>query len=292
MITSVAPDVGTGAGADLPLEERYLELVKACLTRMAFAHPEMQPVPCRSGWRGVFDRIARAWMDPDPPARLAHLVPFDPARRGEGMDWPADAETMIGMRRLDNLHWCIRDVIRRRIPGDLIETGVWRGGSTIFMRAALQAYGDTERCVWVADSFQGLPKPDEASYPADRGDRFWTYPELAVSLEAVKKNFAKYGLLDDRVKFLEGWFKDTLPTAPITRLAVLRLDGDMYESTIQALDSLYPRLSPGGYVIVDDYGAVEGCRLAVGDYRRTHGIASPIREIDFTGVFWEKETGQ
>jgi O-methyltransferase len=95
-------------------------------------------------------------------------------------------------------------------------------------------------------------------------------------------------LLDEQVRFLEGWFRDTLPAAPIKRLAVLRLDGDLYESTIQALESLYDRLSTGGYVIIDDYGNVAGCRQAVHDFRARRGINEPIRPIDWAGVYWRR----
>ena len=142
---------------------------------------------------------------------------------------------MIGLRRLDNLEHCIRRVIEDRVPGDIIETGVWRGGACIFARAALAALGDPERKVWVADSFRGLPPPDPARHPADAGDRHHTKSALGIGRAAVEENFRRYGLLDDRVRFLEGWFADTLPQAPIERLAVLRLDGDMYGSTMDAL---------------------------------------------------------
>ena len=113
---------------------------------------------------------------------------------------------------------------------------------------------------------------------------------LAVPEISVKGNFKRYGLLDDRVRFLAGWFKDTLPTAPIDRLSVMRLDGDLYESTIQALGSLYPRLSRHGFCIIDDYHAISACRQAVTDYRESHGIAAEITEIDGTGVFWRKDS--
>ena len=86
-----------------------------------------------------------------------------------------------------------------------------------------------------------------------------------------------------------GWFRDTLPKAPIERLAVLRLDGDMYESTTLALTHLYPKLAPGGYAIVDDYQVVPGCRQAVDDFRSQHGIVEPIRQIDWAGVYWRRE---
>jgi hypothetical protein len=195
---------------------------------------------------------------------------------------------MIGLKRLDNLEFCIEEVIAKGVPGDLIETGVWRGGATIFMRAVLKAYGVTDRCVWVADSFAGLPPPDAGKYPHDAGDRLHEARELAVSLEQVKANFDRYGLLDDQVRFLKGWFRDTLPTAPIERLAVLRLDGDMYQSTMDALANLYPKVSQGGYVIVDDYSAIPACRQAVHDYRSANGITEEIRDIDWTGIFWQK----
>lgn len=109
-----------------------------------------------------------------------------------------------------------------------------------------------------------------------------------MGVELVKHNFRRYGLLDDQVEFLVGWFKDTLPTAPIDRLAVLRLDGDMYESTRQAIEALYPRLSVGGYCIVDDYGDIPGCPQAIHDYRQANGITDEIVDVAGRGVFWRR----
>lgn len=156
------------------------------------------------------------------------------------------------------------------------------------MRAVLAAHRDNRRRVWVADSFEGLPLPDPEKYPADTGDRHHEVAELAVSLEEVKSNFARHGFLDARTRFLKGWFADTLPNALIGRLAVARLDGDMYGSTWDALDALYPKLSPGGFLIVDDYGAVPGCKQAVHDYRKRHGLTEAIQPVDWTGAFWRK----
>lgn len=157
------------------------------------------------------------------------------------------------------------------------------------MRAVLAAHDDDERRVWVADSFQGLPKPDADAFPADAGLDYTMHPELSVGVQQVQANFARYGLLDDRVEFLPGWFKDTLPSASIDQLAVIRLDGDLYESTIDALEALYPRLSVGGYCIIDDYGALEACRQAVDDYRGANGITEEIRPVDWTGAYWRRE---
>jgi hypothetical protein len=156
------------------------------------------------------------------------------------------------------------------------------------MRALLYAYDVTDRFVWVADSFEGLPQANETKYPADAGSTFHTFPQLAVTLEQVRENFRSYRLLDERVKFLKGWFKDTLPVAPIEKLALLRLDGDMYESTMDALISLYPKLSNQGYIIIDDYHVVAECRLAVSNYCDATGIKPEIVDIDGVGVYWRK----
>lgn len=212
----------------------------------------------------------------------------DEQAREEGRDWPRDAHTMIGLKRLNNLQLCVEDILDRGIPGDLIETSVWRGGATIFMQAILKARGVTDLRVWVADSFEGLPPPDSEKYPCDEGDLLHTFTQLAISLDQVRSNFQRYGLLDDRVQFLKGWFRDSLPGAPIAQLAVIRLNGDRYESTMDGLANLYPKLSIGGYVIVDDYGCIPACRQAVHDYREAHGIRDEIHPIDWTGVYWRR----
>jgi len=265
----------------------YLDLLKKMLTRSGF-ESDYRPV---TGWEGtVTGRVAGALQRllATRNLQLRRRVTSDPTYRLDGRDMPNEGETMIGLKRLDNLQYCVTDVIARNVPGDLIEAGVWRGGAAIFMRAILRAFDDTTRHVWVADSFQGLPKPDEGRYPADRGDRHWTSRPLAVSRSVVQENFERYGLFDDRVHFLEGWFKDTLPIAPIDQIAVMRLDGDMYESTMDALRALYPKLAVGGFVIIDDYGAVPGCKVATDDFRTEHGITDEIQQIDWTGVFWQR----
>lgn len=207
--------------------------------------------------------------------------------RLEGRDWPAHAETMIGVKRLDNLQYCVETVINENIPGDLIECGVWRGGACIFMQAILKLHVQLHRRVIVADSFNGLPEPEVAE---DSGSTFHTKRELAVTMDDVMANFQRYGLLHKNVWFLQGWFKDTLSTPQIERLAVMRLDGDMYASTYDALRELYPKLSPGGFCIIDDWGAVPACQQAVIDYRTHHRITEPMIVIDRDGVYWRKST--
>lgn len=241
----------------------YLDLLARTLTRFAFEDESI-----------------------DPPTRERKALDLE--ARSDGSDWPVHAETMVGMARLRNLRALLESVLADEVPGDVIETGVWRGGASIFMRGVLAAHGDTSRRVWLADSFQGLPPPDAQRYPADEGDALHEIDFLAVGLDEVKANFERYGLLDDQVRFLPGWFRDTLPGAAVERLSLLRLDGDMYESTMIALESLYPKLSPGGYVVVDDYGAIAACRQAVDEYRAAHAIESPLTQIDWTGVYWRR----
>ena len=238
----------------------YLSLMEKCLINSIYEDAPMGP------WQGQA---------------------YDGAKRAAGVDWPSAAHSMIGAKRMFNLRCLCEYVIEHQVPGDFIETGVWRGGASIMMRAVLKAYRITDRAVWLADSFAGLPAPDAARYPADRDENLHLAPELAVSMETVKANFERYDLMDDQVRFLKGWFRDTLHLAPIERLAVLRLDGDMYESTMDALTALYDKVSPGGFVIVDDY-FLPNCRQAIGDFRAARGIDEPIQEIDGNGVFWEK----
>ena len=130
-----------------------------------------------------------------------------------------EAVSMIPLARFDNIGSCIEDVLRNGVPGDLIETGVWRGGAAILTRGVLKSRGVTDRLVWVADSFEGLPEPDPDKFPLEAKAQSGpvmqkAHHNLAVGLEEVKCNFAAYSLLDDQVRFLKGWFKDTLTTAP------------------------------------------------------------------------------
>lgn len=284
--------MSSSTSTDRDARSLYLDLMRRNLTRYGMHEriPEGWPLRRRLLFKAVNRTFVRAHAH-----RLAKATPDALARpivrrkRDLGLDWPAEAETMIGMERLTSLQRCVESVLADDIPGDLIECGVWRGGACILMRAVLAAYGDETRCVWVADSFQGLPRPDAENYKADKGLNAGIFAGILGVPEAeVRANFQRYGLLDDQVRFLPGWFKDTLPDAPIDRIAVLRLDGDLYESTIQALDALYPRLSPGGFCIIDDY-EIPACRQAVADYREKHGVTAEIVDIDGTGSLWRKE---
>ena len=259
--------------ASMDPAELYLALIERCILGLIY---EDTPIV-------AFNTLDAEGIDLAPEK-------FDRQLRETGLDWPGQAHSMIGLRRMDNVRHCVEQVLKDGVPGDLIETGVWRGGTTIFMRAILKAHNVIDRTVWVADSFEGVPAANVEAYAADEELALlhgWN-SVLGVSLDEVKRNFERYGLLDGQVRFLEGWFKDTLPHAPIPTLAVLRLDGDLYESTIDALSNLYPKLSPGGFCIVDDYN-ISACAQAIADYRAAHGITDDIVDIDGLGVFWRRE---
>jgi hypothetical protein len=273
------------------LRRSYLDLIKGSLLMTANGPLTVHlPVsPSEGSWaRRVLQRalLRRGGVV------LASPVVYAPADDEQGRRpatvLPPGIKTMIGRRRLDNVERLLVDVIERGVEGDVIETGVWRGGTTILMKAILDAYGEAARSVYVADSFEGLPPPDAARYPADEGLDLYRCDALAVGLDEVRASFEQYGLLDDRVVFVKGWFRDTLPGLVDHRWSLIRLDGDLYESTMDGLENLYPGLAPGGWVIIDDY-AIEACAQAVSDYRTEHAITEPMDVIDWTGRCWRKE---
>ena len=264
----------------------YLDLLKRCLTNYIYGDAEYWPIIKPRGW--LTRRIVNLLDSMN--IKLVYYKIFDESLRIEGRNWPPPpfAHTMIGLHRLDNIQACIESILHDDVPGDLIEAGVWRGGAIIFMRAILRSYKVEDRIVWAADSFSGLPRPNPKEYPSDKGVTLYQASELAVSVDEVKRNIDRYGLLDDQVQFLVGWFSNTLATAPIEKLALIRIDADLYESTMNALTNLYPKLSMGGYVIIDDYGALESCRQAVDDFREFRGIKVPLKWVDYSGVYWRR----
>lgn len=270
-------------------EKLYLELMKKTLSFLLWPEPPI-PIEFFASARSPLKQFLILTISKilsKVKLKLAREKNIPLAERIEGQICPVYAHTMIGLKRLNNLQFCIETVLSEKIEGDLIETGVCRGGACIFMRAVLAVYGIENRKVFVADSFAGLPKPDSVKYPVDRGDKFHAYDWFNVSQEEVKDNFKKYDLLDENVVFLKGWFKDTLPNAPIEKLSVLRLDGDMYGSTMDSLENLYPKLSRGGFCIIDDY-ALAGCQKAVDDYRIKHKIDTQMQKVDWSCRYWRK----
>lgn len=206
-----------------------------------------------------------------------------------GSHWPVLADTMVGRKRLDSLQSLVESVFARRIPGSLLEAGVWRGGCSILMKAMVELYGE-DRAVYLLDSFAGLPKPE---LPELQGEMVFSEIDyLAVSEGFVRARFEAYGITTNGIHFVSGWFKDTVPALArkIGPIAILRLDGDMYESTKVCLDHLYDKVSPGGFIIIDDY-MLFYCRKAVDEFRAARGIDDPLSWPDTTSVFWQKGYG-
>ena len=268
----------------------YLDLMKRCVTDWIYLDPKTDNniswftaikvliFGLRSGMMNPIEMLNDFQGEDDTEKnRIEGATPF-----------PGRAHTMIGLKRLDTLQFCIEDVLANNISGDFLEAGVWRGGACIFMRAVLKAHNIQNRTVWVTDSFQGVPAPNAKKYPLDAGWWFHWIDEVAIPLEQVKAHFSRYGLLDKQVKFIEGWFRDTLPSAPVEKLAILRADGDLYESTMDILTNLYPKVSVGGYVIIDDYGIIPACQQAVDDFRKVNGIEDKLIQTDDCEYYWKR----
>lgn len=214
-------------------------------------------------------------------------------RRAEGKDWPLSALSMVGLKRLRDLRRCVETIVADDVPGDLIEAGSWRGGASILIRATLSSLGADERTLWVADSFQGFPLPQPGDTSADQsveGELSGT-GYFAPSLEQVRSYFARFGL-DRGVRFVPGFFEETMSTLRGGRWALIRLDADTYRATTVALEALYPGLGAGGFVVIDDYFhpyLPDSCRKAVDDFRERHGITEPIEPVDWSAGRWRRQ---
>lgn len=275
------------AHSDGQSQDAYLELLKKCLTASLYDESAWM-VADGFGRDGFWNMVKRYFyrLMAKRGYKIIKVKRFNAEKRSNGLDWPMFGYSMAGNRRLDNLEACLRTILDEKVPGDIIETGVWRGGACMFMKAVLNRFGDTTKNIWLADSFAGLPKPKAQADLAKPEFDLAGCEFLQISMEQVKANFERFNLLDERVHFLKGWFCDTLPTAPIEKLSLLRLDGDLYDSTIDALNALYHKVVPGGFVVVDDYGTWSGCRIAVEEFRRQHGIDAEVSTIDQSAVFW------
>jgi hypothetical protein len=249
--------------------------------------PDREAVRLRTAYLDLMRDSLIGRLNEDPPLQSCKVDGYKPENREDGWDWPSKAPSMIGAKRMNNVRSECERVLHADVPGDFMETGVWRGGACIMMRAVLHAYGVTDRRVIAADSFAGFPPPS-AGIAIDAAFDFHTYKDFAVSVAEVKAAFARYGLLDEQVVFVEGLFKDTLPSAPVQQLALLRLDGDMYASTMDGLVNLYHKVSPGGTVIADDYFLFESQRNAIDEFRAAHAITDAIVPIDQFGGSWIK----
>jgi O-methyltransferase len=188
---------------------------------------------------------------------------------------------MTSSRRGRALLRLARQVDRDRVPGAIVDCGVWNGGSTVLL-----SIGAPGREVWAFDSFEGLPEAD----PQLDGDEAqgWTGECLGAE-DVLREGFARYAD-PQRLHVVKGWFQDTFPTAAeqVGQVAVLHADGDWYESVKLTLETFYDRIAPGGYVVIDDYGEWIGARRATDEFRAARGITAPLVTVDHTGRYWRK----
>lgn len=202
--------------------------------------------------------------------------------------------SMGGHRALENAFDVTAMVEKRKIPGALVECGVAQGGTAAMMAMTSRALGSGRRQNWWFDSYEGLPEPTPEDYVDGRAGEFIRPLPKGSCLGTVEQveelAFDTLDLPREDVHLVKGWFQDTVPPArdKVGPIAVLRLDGDWYESTKVPLDNFYDRLSPGGFVIVDDYATCFGSRRAVDEFRAERNIATPIKEDGRGGIWFEK----
>jgi O-methyltransferase len=204
---------------------------------------------------------------------------------------------MTTVERSRTLWDCCERVLDGNIPGCFVECGVWKGGSSAIMALAIKD-ARQKRHLHLFDSFEGLPEPTDKdgesaiAYSQGRNQgKLVTINQCRASLDEVR-----FLMLDNikadngLVHFHVGWFQNTIPATAnqLGPIALLRLDGDWYDSTKICLEHLYPLVSPGGIIILDDYNCWEGCRKATDEYRSQHQIICPIHQIDREAAFWAK----
>jgi O-methyltransferase len=236
--------------------------------------------------------------------RLLGLRPEDPKAAGTEVEYPPDFSpedvatcravrefTMTSPERVAALCNAVRYVARAGVPGDVVECGVWRGGSMMAIARTLMAAGDTERHLHLFDTFEGMPPPSDedvnfSGLPAeqelresDKSSRVWAI----ATLDDVTRAVGSVGYPHQRIRYVAGRVEDTIPRDAPERISLLRLDTDWYESTKHELVHLFPRLSAGGVLIIDDYGHWQGARKATDEYLAEAGVHLLLNRIDYTG---------
>jgi hypothetical protein len=273
---------------DPACDQRYLDIVERALINDL--HPEMG-----SRIVALVKALLEArWQEPTLKAIETELARFFGVRgaadRFQDSEWYAniagDPYTMVSPQRLQNARVAAQTVLAENLPGDFVETGVWRGGVCIMLKAVLTAAGARRR-IFVCDSFEGLPEIHEG---ADAPLKLHENPLLAVGVEQVRENFARFDLLDEDVTFVKGWFKDTMPDlrGQVDQIAILRMDGDYYTSTREVIDELYDKVTAGGFIIVDDYGTYQQCRDAIHDFWTERGLRPELIQVDGHAHYWRK----
>jgi O-methyltransferase len=219
-----------------------------------------------------------------------HREDMDPVFHG--LHERASRFTMTSIERMYALYQAVTYVNRAAIPGDVVECGVWRGGSSMLAALTLLELQDTTRTLYLYDTFEGMSRPtdQDVSFRGHAATPRWEERRhgegsawCEARIEDVRTNLSATGYPSDRLRFIQGKVEDTIPSVIPDKISVLRLDTDWYESTRHELDHLYPRLEIGGVLIIDDYGHWQGARLAADEYFAAHDIQLLLHRIDYTG---------
>jgi O-methyltransferase len=253
------------------LAAKYLQAMKVSLTGTLLKTPKILP------------NVGNA--------SLLQEMAYDEAKRVAGEDWPKFGLTMVGEHRLDNIHDLFKRIIQDDVPGDFVECGVWRGGASMYAKAVVEAYAPRSRRVHLVDSFEGLPK---STTPTPVDNDLWSRMDyLKVGKDDIADGFKKLGLLNGGVLFHKGYFRYSAARlrdelhVDHKGIALLRMDGDMYESTMDILYNLYDLVPASGCVIVDDWTIPE-CRRAIEEFRTRNKVHDEVVSIDDRAVFWCK----
>lgn len=215
-------------------------------------------------------------------AELIYLIKYK-----KFVDSP-DVHSMCDIKEVDQMEHLVKDVIRRRVKGSIVETGSWRCGLMKYAKAMLSTYDDSNRHIYMFDTFDHFPRPtqnqkDQAIHPIVE-----FLFENMQPLDQIKASFKELDLLDSNVHFIQGLFEDTIPKTDVGKIAILRLDSDYYESTMLVLKHYYKNIVPGGWLVCDDYNnPFLGAQAAIVDFRAAHNITSPIIDLHGGSVYWQ-----
>lgn len=203
---------------------------------------------------------------------------------------------MTSPDRILSLCEAVGYVHENNIPGDFVECGVWKGGSMAAVARTLKTLNVIDRTLWMYDTFEGMSSPteDDVDFRGQSADRLLTNADKSratekdsiwcrCELDAVKKTLLDTGYPESQFRFVKGKVEETLHNEAPEQIAILRLDTDWYESTRVELEVLFPRLVPGGVLIIDDYGHWQGCRRAVDEYFAENNIKMFLHRVDYTG---------
>ncbi|AXT20762.1 macrocin O-methyltransferase [Flavobacteriaceae bacterium AU392] len=200
--------------------------------------------------------------------------------------------TLTNPERIISLIRSIEHIEANNIKGDIVECGVWKGGSMMAALKTLNNLKSFDRNVYLYDTFEGMSEPTEmdksfkgesASDAYQNKDKFWNQIECLSALDEVKSNIYKIDYPSNNIHFIKGKVEDTIPESGIpTEIAILRLDTDWYESTLHEMEHLFPRLVKGGIIIIDDYGHWQGCKKAIDEYLSKNNIELFLHRIDYT----------